>query len=289
MSENEELINNIKYDDVMDMLGLTLLIYDYGKSIDYVKGDTLEHFVSRMNTEKNDISEFKQNVITNLANNITDGEIKDYISDPDTDLQVGITMSKKNKRMTVIFRGSESAYDWYYDLNFLKKCINKEKNIYVHGGFYKQLTVNKNHEQLINTIKNILLDYPDYSIYVCGHSLGGALSTLFGYLLSQEVTQEVTVVSFASPRVGNHGWKQSFIETKNLTHYRISNCNDIVTAFPSVLYYHVGDNIRLERKKKPSIFFNNSYSWWDYSVFKCYSPGDHSCSEYYKHLINYKW
>ena len=31
MSENEQLLNNIKYDDVLDMLGLTLLIYDYGK------------------------------------------------------------------------------------------------------------------------------------------------------------------------------------------------------------------------------------------------------------------
>ena len=55
MSENEQLLNNIKYDDVLDMLGLTLLIYDYGKKIDYVKGDTLENFVLRMNTEKNDI------------------------------------------------------------------------------------------------------------------------------------------------------------------------------------------------------------------------------------------
>ena len=289
MSEQEQLINNIKYEDVMDMLGLTLLIYDYGKSIDYVKGDTLENFVSRMNTEKHDISEFKQNVITNLASNVTDGVIKDYISDSDSDLQVGVTMSKENKRVTIIFRGSESAYDWYYDLKFLKTCINKEKNIYVHRGFYKQLTINNNHEKLITTVKNILLDFPDYNVYVCGHSLGGALSTLFGYILSQEITQNVTVVSFASPRVGNSGWKKCFNDTTNLKHYRITNCNDIVTAFPSILYYHVGDNIRLERNSEPTFFFNYSYSWWDYSVFKCYSPGDHNCGEYYKHFIKHKW
>jgi len=42
MSENEQLLNNIKYNDVLDMLGLTLLIYDYGKKIDYVKNETFK-------------------------------------------------------------------------------------------------------------------------------------------------------------------------------------------------------------------------------------------------------
>ena len=289
MSETEPLTTMIEYNDVLDMLGLTLLIYDYGKSIDYVKGDTLENFVSRMNSQANDISDVKRNVITNLANNISDGEIKDFISDPDTDLQAGITMSNEKKRITIIFRGSESTYDWYYDLNFLKTCINKDKNVYVHGGFHKQLTKNDNHIQLITIVKNLLLENPDYSVHVCGHSLGGALSTLFGYLLAQEISQIVTVISFASPRVGNYDWKKSFDETKNLLHFRVTNCNDIVTAFPSILYYHVGDNIRLEKNDKATLFFNDSYSWWDYTIFKCYSPGDHSCSEYYKHLSINKW
>ena len=59
--------------------------------------------------------------------------------------------------------------------------------------------------------------------------------------LSHEISQQVTIVSFASPRVGNNGWKKSFDAKENLHHYRITNCNDIVTAFPNILYRHVGE------------------------------------------------
>jgi hypothetical protein len=108
-------------------------------------------------------------------------------------------------------------------------------------------------------------------------------------MLSHEISQQVTVVSFASPRVGNYGWKQSFKSKSNLTHYRITNSNDIVTAFPSILYYHVGKNIRLEKNASPTFFLNRKCGWWDYSTFKCNSVTDHYCGEYYKHLIDNKW
>ena len=108
-------------------------------------------------------------------------------------------------------------------------------------------------------------------------------------MLSNEIKQNITVVSFASPRVGNYDWKKTFDAKSNLDHYRITNNNDIVTAFPSILYYHVGNNIRLERNNTASFLYNYSYSWWDYSIFKCYSPSDHFCEEYYKYLCEDKW
>jgi len=294
MSEKNDGL--IDYNDVLDMLSLTFLIYDYGKTVPYVVGDTIEQFVSRMNVtdeskinDESKLSDEKQNAVKHITENIIDGNIKEFISDEDTDLQAGITISDMNKRITIIFRGSESAYDWYYDINFIKKRINKKENVCVHSGFYNQLTTNNNHEKLTTKVKELLKEHPDYNIYVCGHSLGGALCTLYGYMLSNEISQHVTVVSFASPRVGNYGWKQSFKSKSNLTHYRITNSNDIVTAFPSILYYHVGKNIRLEKNVSPTFFLNKKCSWWDYSPFKCHSITDHYCGEYYKHLTAIKW
>ena len=53
---------------------------------------------------------------------------------------------------------------------------------------------------------------------------GAALSTLFGYMISREFSNtDITVVSFASPRVGDNGWKKHFDDADNLTHYRILN------------------------------------------------------------------
>jgi predicted lipase len=283
MTDNNSEI--IKYNDVVDMLSLTFLIYDYGKIIPYVPGDTIEQFVSRVNiTEENKIDDEKKQAVKHITENIIDGNIKEFISDEDTDLQAGITISDTKKRITIIFRGSESMYDWYYDMNFIKTRINKKEDVCVHSGFYNQLITNNNDKKITKRVKELLEENPDYHIHVCGHSLGGALCTLYGYMLSNEISQHVTVVSFASPRVGNYGWKKSFKSKSNLTHYRISNNNDIVTAFPSILYYHVGTNIRLEKNASPTLFVNKKYGWWDYSVFKCNSISDHYCSEYYKHL-----
>lgn len=295
LNTSSSIERGIQYSDVLDMLSFTFLIYDYGKIINYTPGDTLQNFISKLHEndkeldDKINLSPIKQKALKQLQNNSHDVEIKEFISDIDTDLQVGITMSRKNKRISIIFRGSESAYDWYYDLKFLKTCIKREENVYVHNGFYTQLTTNKNDELLTEKVKKLLEDNPDYSVYVSGHSLGGALCTLYGYLLSHEISQQVTIVSFASPRVGNNGWKKSFDAKENLHHYRITNCNDIVTAFPNILYRHVGENIRLENNKSPTFLYDYSYSWWDYCLFKCYSITDHFCDEYYKHLVASNW
>ena len=47
------------------------------------------------------------------------------------------------------------------------------------------------------------------------------LYTLFGYELSREITNYVTVVSFASPRVGNPAFRREFDKKTNLTHCNI--------------------------------------------------------------------
>ena len=286
----------VTHEDVMDLLCLTFLIYDYGKKIDYVPEDTLQKFIARSsilesfaNDETQDKLSPKMKALVHVKDNISDGIVKDFISDEDTDLQVGITVSEENKRINIIFRGSESTYDWLHDLNIFKTCIDSENNVYVHSGFHSQLTTNDNHLQLIDKVKSLIQKFPSYSVYSCGHSLGGALSTLFGYLLSKEIPNQVTVVSFASPRVGNFGWKEDFEKKANLTHYRITNRKDIVTAFPSILYYHVGEAIKIGMGESANFLGALSSSWWEYSIFYCYSPTDHFCSEYYKNLCECKW
>ena len=97
------------------------------------------------------------------------------------------------------------------------------------------------------------------------------------------------VVSFASPRVGNYAWKKSFEEQTNLTHYRITNKRDIVTAFPIYKYYHVGINIQLSNNKYKLCEDSSNKKWYEETIFTCWNPYEHFCDLYYKRLTDNTW
>ena len=277
----------ILYKDVCDLLGLSLLVYSYGSKFILEKDQNITDFLNNNRIDDLTISDIHKQIITNFKENSPLGEVIEFINDKDSDLQCIITKSDTNKRISVIFRGSESLKDWSYDLSFFKKLL--KDNIYVHGGFYKHLTHNDNHIKITNIIKKCLIDNKDYEIYISGHSLGGALSTLYGYLLGHEIDNKVNIISFASPRVGDYNWRTSFDNKENIEHYRISNKRDTVVAIPIINYYHVGTSIILEDKKF-SKYEDYSYNaLWDYSLIKCFNVFEHSCKLYYTRLLENVW
>lgn len=286
------ILNAISHFTVVDMLRITMLVYNYGKDITLNDENvTVETFVDTLKSsgdfDKLNLNETRKEVLEDIANNIPNGKLASFIHDDTTDLQAGITISEENKRICVVFRGSESKSDWYYDLLIFKHKLTDK--ISVHSGFHKQLTENNTYNKIVDQVKQLLAENPDYSVYITGHSLGGALSTLFGYMLSEEIENPITVVSFASPRVGNYEWKQAFESKSNLTHYRITNKRDIVTAFPLYRYYHVGHNIRLSDKKYKLIECDTDRSWYEETVFTCWSVSEHDCELYYNRLNNTNW
>jgi len=102
-------------------------------------------------------------------------------------------------------------------------------------------------------------EYKDYSVFVTGHSLGGALSTMFSFRAAAlgDFEKTITNVSFASPFVGDEVFRDKFIDLerkRRVRHLRISNYQDVVTLIPATTYpglsgvgffKHVGMNIRL--------------------------------------------
>ena len=289
----------INHQEVVDLLKLTMLIYNYGKDFSMKSGQDIEHFIGSLKKEENsnlldNVNDLRKEVLFSIAESSPHGEILGFVSTAETDLQCAVTVSHAKKRINVIFRGSESKSDWYYDLKIFKhkleeKFQDDENNVYVHLGFYQQLMNNGSYDKILKLVKEGLAEHSDYELYISGHSLGGALCTLFGYLLSCELLNKVTVVSFASPRVGNEEWKKVFDNKENLVHFRVTNNRDIVTAAPMWGYKHTGHNIRL---------FDDSYlyypdytynGWWEFSLFNCWSVGDHDCDLYYTRLVKNNW
>ena len=289
----------INHEEIVDLLKLTMLIYNYGKDFSLKNGEDIEEFIGNLKKEENknlldNLNDLRKEALYSIAENSPHGKILGFVNTSETDLQCAVTISHAKKRLNIIFRGSESKSDWYYDLKVFKhkleeKFQGNKDNVYVHLGFWQQLMNNNSYLNILKLVKEGLSEHPDYELFVSGHSLGGALCTLFGYLLSCEMLNKVTVVSFASPRVGNDEWKEVFDSKENLIHYRVTNNRDIVTAAPMWGYKHTGHNIRLydnTYKFYPDYSYN---PWWEFSLFNCWSVGDHDCDLYYTRLVKNNW
>lgn len=281
----------ISHSAVRILLQSTMLVYNYGVNFTTHDPDqTIENFVNTSTKDgsihKFGLSDIRKNALIELKNLAPNGKVHTFIDDPISDIQIGITINHDLKHFAIVFRGSESIKDWYYDLQVYKH--NLKDDIWVHSGFYNQLHTDNIHLCIIQKIKCILDSHPDFKIYVTGHSLGGALATLFGYMLSFEFDNLITVVSFASPRIGNKPWKKSFESKQNLVHFRVTNNRDLITATPTINYYHVGTDIRLYND---SFYINvgKTHSCFDYSIFTHWSILDHTCDNYYQNLINNVW
>lgn len=281
----------ISHSIVQELIATTMLVYNYGKLFEMKEDDNVETFLNNIDPKVIEkMSPERQEVIKNIPNYAPNGKVMEFIDDTQTDFQAGITKSDAKKRLVVVFRGTESNMDWLYDFLICKH--NYKDNIRIHSGFHRQLFSNSNYFKLTSCLSNLLSkdEYKDYTVYVTGHSLGGALATMYGYFLSKELCHNhVTVVSFASPRVGNQGFKDDFDRQKNLTCYRVTNNRDIVTATPMVHYKHVGINIHLTNNQC-QVFNNYDYNLnYMFSLWRCWSVGDHSIDLYYNRLKMHNW
>lgn len=292
MSSNKE-DSLISHDVTMDLIRLTMLIYNYGKDFQFDSSidNDFKGFIKRIINTYSDsdaLSFLRKSSLQDIDNNDDDIKLCEFINDPETDIQAGIVLNHSKAQLCVVFRGSESVTDWYHDFQISKRLLHD--NIKVHCGFYNQLHDTSVCGRMINRVKTILATYPGYHLYITGHSLGGALCTLFGYLLSHEIDNHVTVVSFASPRVGNSYWKESFENKSNLSHYRITNNRDIITATPSYNYRHVGTDIHIYDDSYKVASTNVAYCCNFSCIFASHwSIIDHDCDLYYERIKKNVW
>ncbi|GJP40573.1 hypothetical protein CLOM_g237 [Closterium sp. NIES-68] len=194
-----------------------------------------------------------------------------FLSSGETDTQVGVwrDANPRRKRVVVAFRGTEVVNtdmlkdgqagqkfkDALTDLRLHKENFDSDltdsddrMDIKVHDGFldgYKSVK-----PRLILLLKAILSASKEkYQVMVTGHSLGGALSTLFTYDLAQSDLKKqynfnLSLYNFGSPRVGNHAFAARFNQLVGDS-WRIANDLDIVPRVPYVFYKHVATGVVL--------------------------------------------
>lgn len=112
-----------------------------------------------------------------------------------------IVVNPDRQRVTVVFRGSATPKDFIQDAKISQKKIENPvyhlmgkdnakdmpETINVHTGFYQYLfkkdkaTKKTRLQNILDDVKGQLKENPGFQLYITGHSLGGALSTLFGF------------------------------------------------------------------------------------------------------------
>lgn len=195
----------------------------------------------------------------------------------------GVVKDTQNKRIIVSFRGSQSPFtnrDWQSNFNAKltkmktpKKIRDKMKGklkerVYVHEGFYEYLFDNEKlegqqrYDEILADVEPLMEE--GYSLYVTGHSLGGALATMFSFKIAGAgkkrdwVPRPVNCITYAAPFSGSGGYRDAFEQEEKdgwLRSLRINNGEDSVPTVPSTSLgiikrnmKHPGMNLRLTDK-----------------------------------------
>lgn len=209
---------------------------------------------------------------------------KGFINGFSSEIVYAIVVSKKAKRITVVFRGSVNASDWITNIQVnmtdfdlpgftTEKAKNDDKRNFgrVHEGFYKYLfgktqrgsdgSAKSKGEEIMGKLTSLMAEHEGFSLFVTGHSLGASLSTMFAFrAAAMGELPMVTNVTFASPYVGDQTFRDNFYDLeqkKRIRHLRISNDEDVIPLIPCLTlpsglpipqleaYKHTGMNIRL--------------------------------------------
>jgi len=164
-----------------------------------------------------------------------------------TDHTAYIGVNPNFQELLVSFRGTKptSLNNWLNNLDVFSsnKAFPWYTDAMVHPGF---LDVLESHQSfLIPQVPNLIAMYPNYQLVINGHSLGGAVATMFAMQLFVEYgTSSTHLVTFGSPRVGDGTFRDLFTSS-GVSHWRLTHERDPVPHVPLEAwgYIHVPGEI----------------------------------------------
>ncbi len=182
-------------------------------------------------------------------------------SQPDSTISTdreGSTYGHTGAAIVVAFRGTYSITNTVIDLSTVpqeyvpypppkdgdappREPEHKCANCTVHMGFLASWKAAR--DDLLPSLKELHLQYPNYPIYLVGHSLGGAVAALAALELKVIFGWDnIVVTTFGEPRVGNDGFvkyldavfelSQGSKSTDEQTYRRITHVDDPVPLLP---------------------------------------------------------
>ncbi|NQV36497.1 MAG: lipase family protein [Candidatus Marinimicrobia bacterium] len=161
-----------------------------------------------------------------------------------------------DKDVIIVFRGSDDLKDWFANFQAVRDP-GPFKGSKAHEGFQDAL-----YPAVIELTKTIdRFRNKNQKLWMTGHSLGGALCSLYAGMLIENGYDIYGIYTFASPRPGDGIFADRLNkEMKNKPHWRVVNTGDIVPHMPPEPFFsHPGNRIILKGGKKR----RTPKSWFD--------------------------
>ncbi|EED31367.1 lipase family protein [gamma proteobacterium NOR5-3] len=163
---------------------------------------------------------------------------------PDIDTQCFLMADDNN--IVVVFRGSDSGSDWFANFQ-ASQDPGPFNGTGAHEGFQDSL-----YPAVIKLTELLRADASrSRKVWITGHSLGGALGSLYAGMLLENFIDVYGVYTFASPRPGNAKFASQLNDRIKGPHYRIVNSGDLVPHVPPEPFFsHPGNRVILKHNHK---------------------------------------
>lgn len=150
-----------------------------------------------------------------------------------TGMEGFVGVDPTRSQVVVSFRGSQSIRNWITNIAIATDdCdglpVASDSDCGVHSGFNAAWNQVKN--SVYTFIANASSTYPDRTLIITGHSLGGAVATIAAAHLRAQ-GYPCDLYTFGSPRVGNEGFV-NFVGSQEGNEFRVTHYDDPVPRLP---------------------------------------------------------
>lgn len=144
---------------------------------------------------------------------------------------------RDNDFLVVVLHSTSNLSD--VSFSFLNNLISIDDG-QIHEGYYIRTL------EFFPNLLEILSKYSDIKkVFLTGHSLGGACSSILGYLLSKYFNYMICVYTFGSPKFGNNQLKDKIEKIEKMKIWNIVNTADKIPNKPSNWkYVRIGKEIK---------------------------------------------
>ena len=162
------------------------------------------------------------------------------------DIDTQCFVMANDKDVVVVFRGSDSVNDWFANFQAVREPGPLTKTL-AHEGFQDALFPAV--IALTNAIDNFRTS--KQRVWFTGHSLGGALCSLYAGMLVENSYPVYGIYTFASPRPGDDDFATALTKAIPGPHHRVVNEGDIVPHVPPEPFFsHPGKRMILKKRSQ---------------------------------------
>ncbi|KAK9468624.1 Alpha/Beta hydrolase protein [Lipomyces arxii] len=168
-------------------------------------------------------------------------------TESDTSCTGYIAIDHVMMRIMVVFRGTQSMTNWMTNLDTVQEPYEPAQGCprcLVHRGFMRSWMETRTY--VTPVVAELVKKYPDYTLVVTGHSLGGAIAVLAGAELVMSGFAPA-ITTYGQPRVGNSyfaDWFDYTVSANDVDFTRITHKSDPVPRVPlGIDYTHTSGEI----------------------------------------------